>query len=41
MRRFDHIRQRVTNFAKKQIRLTDRMNKPYNIEQVLLTGFKP
>lgn len=40
MRRFDHIRQRVTSFAKKQIKLKDRMNKPYNIEDVMLIGLK-
>ncbi len=40
MRRFDHIRQRVTSFAKEQIKLKDRMNKPYNIEEILLTGLK-
>lgn len=40
MKRFDHIRQRVTSFAKKQIKLKDRMNKPYNIEDVMLIGLK-
>jgi len=40
MRRFEHIRQRVSRFAKKQIKLKDRLNKPYNIEEVFLIGFK-
>ena len=40
MRRFDHIRQRVSSFAKKQIKLKDRIDKPYNIEEVLLIGLK-
>ncbi len=40
MRRFDNIRQRVTSFAKEQIKLKDRMNKPYNIEEILLMGLK-
>lgn len=38
MRRFDNVRQRVTNFTKKQIKLKDTMNKPFNIGIVLLTG---
>ncbi len=40
MRRFESILQRVNSFANKQIKLKDRMHKPYNIDEVLLTGME-
>ena len=40
MKRFDHIHQRVTNFAKKQIKLKYHTINTFYYEQALLNGFK-
>ena len=40
MKRFDHIHQRVSNFAKKQIKLKYHTINTYNYEEALLTGIK-